>query len=157
MKELFENLEIKGFEEKNLVLLDTCFVFSLLDRNKKLLPGYKYGLSSFTVEELLKVGHRLKKFKVELRRFVKDNDLVVIDTPVHIGDWEGEKEFVRSVDPELLKHIADASDAVLLAVALKTSSIVLTKDKHHLFTAELLNYLRDSGVDVFKELKDLEE
>ena len=157
MKELFDSLEKKGFEEKNLVLLDTCFVFSLLDRNKKLLPGYKYGLSSFTVEELLKIGHRLKKFKVELRRFVKDYDFIVIETPVHIGDWESEKKFVNSVDPELLKHIADASDAVLLAVALKTNSVVLTKDKHHLFTVELVNYLRGSGVKVFKELKDLEE
>ena len=156
MRELFDSLEKSGFEKKNLVLLDTCFVFNLLDRNQKLLPGYKYALSSFTVEELLKVGHRLKKLKVELRRFVKDYDLVVIDTPVHIGDWDSEKAFVNSVDSELLKHIADASDAVLLAVALKTNSIVLTKDKHHLFTVDLVNYLGDSGVKVFKELKDLE-
>ncbi len=154
MKELFDKYErVEG--RKNLVILDTCFVFSLLDREKDLVKGYPYALSSFNVEELLFVGHKLHKMKARLRRFLKSHEFVIVDVPVHPGDREGEKKFVNSVDKELLKHIPDASDAVLLAVALQTESIVLTKDKNHLFTVELVNYLRDKKVRVFKEMKDL--
>jgi predicted nucleic acid-binding protein len=156
MKELFEQFERKEMSEvKNLILLDTCFIFSTLDRESKLLGGFNYGLSSFTVEELLAVGHRLHKMKTRLRRFLKTYSFTIINTPVHIGDMKGEKQFVSSIDQELLKHIADPSDAVLLAVAIKTHSTVLTKDKHHLFTVELENYLRKYDLKVYKEMKDL--
>ncbi len=156
MKELFADFPRVGVEKKGWVLLDTCFVFHLLDKGKDLLPGFPYALSSFTVDELLHVGHRLHKMKVRLRRFLKSHEFVIVDTPVHPGDRQGEKDFVASVDRGLLQHIAGPSDAVLLAVALQTKSTVLTKDKHHLFTVELVNYLRGSGVSVYKELKDLQ-
>ena len=155
MKELFDEFKKVGFERKNLVLLDTCFIFDLISREKNLIEGYDYALSSFTVEELLKIGHRLHKMKRGWRKLLKKYNFVIVETPVHIGDWQGEKDFVKSVDSKLLQHITDASDAVLLAVAVKTNSIVLTKDKHHLFTVELSNYLKDSGVKVYKEMKDL--
>ena len=80
--------------------------------------------------------------------------MLVVDVPVHPGDAVGEKAFVNHVDPHLLNIIADPSDAVLIAAALRTGSPVLTKDKHHLFTTVLNNYLNDSGVRVFKEMKD---
>jgi len=150
-----DNLTIPEEYYGTLVLLDTCFIFYLFDHGGELLEGFNYGLSSFTVEELLKVGHRLHKMKVPLRRFLKKYNFVVIDTPVSPGDFKGEKDFVNSVDKDLLKHIADPSDAVLLAVAIKTHSIVLTKDKHHLFTVDLENYLRKYNLKVYKELKDL--
>ena len=155
MKELFDKFPTVGLEVKNLVLLDTCFIFDLLDKEYTLIPGHTYGLTSFNVEELLKVGHRLHKMKVRLRRFLKSNTFLIVETPVHIGDYDQEKEFVNSIDSELLKHIADPSDAVLLAVAIKTNSIVLTKDKHHLFTVELENYLRKYDIKVYKEIKDI--
>jgi len=152
MKELFDSLEHVGMNVKGLKLLDTCFVFDLLSKQKK-LPKGQYGITSFNVEELLKVGHRLHKMKRGLRDFVKHADLVIVDVPVHIGNFESEKEFVRSVDNELLKLIPDASDAVLLAAAVKTKSVVYTKDKHHLFTVRLENYLVKYGIKVYKELR----
>jgi predicted nucleic acid-binding protein len=155
MKELFDKFPKVGLEVKNLVLLDTCFIFDLLDKEHTLIPGHTYAFTSFNVEELLIVGHRLHKMKVRLRRFLKSNTFLIVETPVHIGDYEQEKEFVNSIDSELLKHIADPSDAVLLAVAIKTNSIVLTKDKHHLFTVELENYLRKYDLKVYKEIKDI--
>jgi len=155
MRELFDSFEKVGYERKGLVLLDTCFVFDLLDREKDLLKGYPYALSSFTVDELVHVGHKLHKMKKRLRRFLSSHDFMVVDTPVHPGDMKGEKAYVNSIDPHLLEHIADPSDAVLLAVALQTRAIVLTKDKHHLFTTDLVNYLNGKGVFVFKEMKDL--
>jgi len=157
MKELFDSFEKVGFEKKDLVLLDTCFIFDMLKKNEKLPSGFEYGLSSFTVEELLKVTHKnLHKMKVPFRRFLNENSFVIVETPVHPGDWEGEKDFVKSVDPKILQHVPDASDAVLLAVAVKTHSIVMAKDKHHLFTVELENFLVQYGIKVYKELKDLD-
>ena len=73
MKELFDSLKHVGMDVRGLKLLDTCFVFDMLSRNKK-LPEGKYGITSFNVEELLKVGHRLHKLKHKLREFVKKGD-----------------------------------------------------------------------------------
>ncbi|MBR9702988.1 hypothetical protein GOV10_03055, partial [Candidatus Woesearchaeota archaeon] len=93
--------------------------------------------------------------KKHIRKFLKAHpNLLVVDVPVKPGDWEGEKAFVNHVDPELLKIIPDASDAVLLAAALARRCPVLTKDKHHLFTTTLENYVKDYGIRVFKEMKD---
>jgi hypothetical protein len=153
MKELFDSF--KRGDAQNSVLLDTCFILNLVENDRKLLPGYPYALTSFNVEELLAVSHRLHKVKARFRRFLKSHDFVIVDVPVHIGDMKGEKAYVESVDPELLKHIADPSDAVLLAAAVKSHSVVMTKDKHHLFTVELENYLRKYDLKVFKEMKDL--
>ena len=154
MKELFDSLEHVSSGE-NYIFLDTCFLFDLFDRGKSLVMGYNYAVSSFNVEELLKVSHRLHKDKVQLRKLLKIHSFVVYDIDVHIGDFASEKDFVKSIDKELLKLIPDASDAVLLALAVKTKSNVLTKDKHHLFTVELENFIAGYGIKVFKEIKDL--
>lgn len=154
MKELFGAL-VHVSSGENYVFLDTCFLFDLLDRNGKLLKGYNYAVSSFNVEELLKVSHRLHKDKVAIRRLLKEHSFVVYDIDVHIGDVDSEKKFVGSVCNELLKLIRDPSDAVLLALALKTKSIVLTKDKHHLFTVQLENFVSKYGIKVYKEIKEL--
>jgi uncharacterized Fe-S center protein len=66
------------------------------------------------------------------------------------GDTVAERSFVRSIEPDLLKHIADPSDAVLIAAAIKTRSVIYTKDKHHLFTTKLENYLNVYNIKVFK-------
>jgi len=156
MKELFEKFKKVNLEEgHNLILLDTCFVFDLLDREKNLIPNKNYAFTSFNVEELTAVGHRLHKMKVRLRRLLKNNVFTIVEVPVHIGNMQSEKDFVNSIDSDLLKHIADPSDAVLLAAAIKTKSDVLTKDKHHLFTVDLENYVQKYGIKVYKELKDL--
>jgi len=154
MKELFDSLEHVSSGE-NYIFLDTCFLFDLFDRGKSLVKGYNYAVSSFNMEELLAVSHRLHKDKVQLRKLLKKHSFVVYDIDVHIGDFESEKKFVMKVDKELLKLIPDASDAVLLALAVKTKSNVLTKDKHHLFTVVLENFIAKYGIKVFKEIKDL--
>ena len=152
MKELFESLKhvdnVDGY-----VFLDTCFIFDLLDRGLDLKNGYNYAVSSFTVEELLKVGRH--KDKIQLRKLLKSFPFVVVNIDVHIGDWVSEKKFVNSIDKDLLKYVADPSDAVLMAVAIKNNSIVLTKDKHHLFTVMLENFLKKYNLKVLKEIKDL--
>ncbi len=154
MKELFASLEHVNSGE-NYIFLDTCFLFDLFDKGKSLVKGYRYAVSSFNVEELISVSHRLHKDKVQLRRMLKGHSFVVYDIDVHIGDIDSEKKFVKSVDKELLKLIPDASDAVLLALAVKTKSVVLTKDKHHLFTVELENFISRYGIKVYKENLDL--
>lgn len=153
MKELFEALEHVNYGA-GFVLLDTCFLFDLLDRGKRLVKGYKYAVSSFNVEELISVSHRLHKDKAAIRRLLKEHSFVVYDVPVHVGDIEAEKKFVKSVDGELLKYVKDPSDAVLLALAVKTKSILLTKDKHHLFNVVLENFVSKYGIKVYKELKN---
>jgi predicted nuclease of predicted toxin-antitoxin system len=81
--------------------------------------------------------------------------LTIININVNPGDRIAEKNFVNSIDPDLLADVPDASDAVLIATAIKTNSIVLTKDKHHLFTTKLENYLNKYNIKVYKEYHDL--
>jgi|TARA_Y100000310_G_C20506942_1_gene726880 predicted nucleic acid-binding protein len=155
MKELVDKLEhVSVADAKGLVLLDTCFIFSHLE-HKELLPS-KFATTSFNAEELVHVTtHHLGKMKRRVRDFLKKSGVVIVDIDVSPGNCSGEKEYVNSVDKELLKHIADPSDAVLIATALRTKSNVLTKDKHHLFTSDLINYLSDRGVKVHKEFREL--
>ena len=155
MKELVDNLvHVDPSGAEGLVLLDTCFIFSHLD-HKELLPE-KFATTSFNAEELVYVTtHHLGKMKSRVRNFLKNSNVVVVDIGVSPGDKDAEKEYVNSVDEHLLQHIADPSDAVLIATALRTKSNVLTKDKHHLFTSELINYLSDKGVKVHRELRDM--
>jgi predicted nucleic acid-binding protein len=155
MKELVDKLKHVSVDEaEGLVLLDTCFIFSHLE-HKELLPE-KFATTSFNAEELVHVTtHHLGKMKRRVRDFLKKSNIVVVDIDVSPGSCDNEKEYVSSVDADLLKHIADPSDAVLIATALRTKSNVLTKDKHHLFTSDLINYLSDKGVKVHRELRDM--
>jgi len=155
MKELLDDKKrVSMSEASNLVLLDTCFIIDCVARSKK-IEFVNSGITSFNIEELVHVAHKLGHLKKGLRKFLKDTEFVVVDVPVSPGDWKAEKDFVKSVDSGLLQHIADASDAVLIAAAVKTQSNVLTKDKHHLFTVELENFVKDYNIQVFKELKDI--
>ena len=155
MKEIFEAKDHKSWREvSDLVLLDTCFVIDCALKHKKIKMD-NVGITSFNVQELLKVEHKIKG-KKNLRKFLKDTNFIVVDVPVSPGYWMQEKDFVRAVNHDLLKNIADASDAVLMAAAIQTKSDVLTKDKHHLFTSKLENFIYAYGVRVFKELKDLQ-
>ncbi len=156
MKELLQNIKrIKLEDTKNFILLDTCFVINILEHHKHLdkLKDKNLGITSFNVEELLHVEHRLKnEDKRMIRNFLKHPNFCIIEIPVHPGNREEEKRFVESVDKDLLKNIHDPSDAVLIAVAIKTKSIVLTKDKHHLFTVVLENFLEKYSLEVYKDL-----
>jgi len=156
MKELLQNIRrLSLVEARGLILLDTCFVINLLEHHKHLdkLKDKSLGMTSFNVEELLHVEHKLKsEDKRMIRNFLKHPKFCIVEIPVHPGNREEEVSFVKSVDEELLKEVRDPSDAVLIAAAIKTRSIVLTKDKHHLFTCALESFLEKYSLKVYKDL-----
>lgn len=161
MKEVFEQLPRKSLDEaKNMVLLDTCFFIHTFEHQKEhqlveLIEKYDVGMTTFNAQEfLLKdkvVDERVREYA---RKLLKKHPITLINIDVHPGNRDAEKHFVNSVDPTLLAQVPDASDAVLIAVAIKTNSTVLTKDKHHLFTVKLENYLKKYNIDVHKEYHD---
>ncbi|MDP2908708.1 MAG: PIN domain-containing protein [Nanoarchaeota archaeon] len=156
MKELLQNIKrIKLDDAKNLILFDTCFVISILEHHKHLdkLKDKNVGLTSFNVEELLHVEHKLShEDKTLIRKFLKHPNFSILEIPVHPGNWKEEVDFVSSVDKGLLKEVHDPSDAVLIAAAIKTRSTVLTKDKHHLFTCVLESFLKKYSIAIYKDL-----
>lgn len=159
MKELLQNIQkVKLKDAKNLILLDTCFVINILEHHKHLdrLKDERVGMTSFNIEELLHVEHSLKhEDKKMIRNLLKHPFFCIVELPVHPGNFKEEIEFVKSVDEELLKKIADPSDAVLIAAAIKTDSIVVTKDKHHLFTIVLEDFLKKYNLKVYNNLNFL--
>lgn len=160
MEELLENIEhVPYAKARNLILLDTCFIINTLghkDKLKQLLEIDNLGVTSFNIEELLYVEHKLNhEIRKGIRKFLKEGKFKILDIPVHPGNHESEKEFVREADNELLLKIADHSDAVLIATAIKTHSIILTKDKHHLFTTVLENFVQKYDIKVYKDLHEL--
>lgn len=153
MKELFEHLpRIPLAEASNLVLLDSCFIIWMLEgQHEKELLKHDCAILSFTAEELAYVEqHKIHdKSKVRFRHLLKnEHNLRIVDVPAHPGDMISEKTFTRSIEPALLEKIDDPSDAVLIAAAIKTHSNVLTRDKHHLYTAKLENFLEQYGIKV---------
>ena len=85
----------------------------------------------------------------------RDYRLVVLKVPVSPGNYQRETEFVDSIEPELLRIMHDNSDAVLVAAALKTGSMVLTKDRHHIFTAALENFVGKYNIKIVKNLHEI--
>lgn len=159
MKELIESMKHIPFgSARSMLLLDTCFVVSTLENPnhiKKLLTLKNLAITSFNAEEFLHIGHSLShEIRKNARKLFAEGNLTVIDIDVHPGDWKKEKVFVNEIEPKLLKDIADASDAVLIAAAISTRSNVLTKDRHHIYTAVLENLASEYNIKVCKELKD---
>ncbi|MBN1274706.1 PIN domain-containing protein [Candidatus Woesearchaeota archaeon] len=162
MKEIFDSLKRTG--KNGLVLLDTCFLIDEFHhhREKELAEAAKIrqvAITSFNAEELVHVLHHKVKdtsVKDRVRKFFKEQeDIKILEIPVHPGDQEAEMKYVREIDPYLAQDVPDPSDAVLVAAAIRTRSVVVTKDKHHLFTALLENYLTRWGLKVVKSLKEL--
>jgi len=168
VKELLQNLEtvfLKDFRDKNKekpILLDTCFFISVFDKNQqkkleKLCRKKTVFLTSFNAEELIYNIHRInEKSKDHIRKFLKKQNVLLLEISVSPGNSLHEKSFVESIDPELLQKIHDPSDAVLVATAIVTGGTILTKDKHHLFTSSLENFLNKYDLKVFKEFKDMD-
>jgi predicted nucleic acid-binding protein len=162
MKEVFENLpRINLNDAKNLILIDTCFFIHTFEHQKdhqlaELIKKFDVAMTTFNAEEfLLKdkvVDERVREYA---RKLLKKHPIQLVNINVHPGNRDGEKIFVNSIDPTLLAQVPDASDAVLIATAIKTHSIVLTKDKHHLFTVKLENYLKKYYIEVHKEYHDV--
>lgn|SRR3989338_6844513 len=158
MKELLATVEKTDLEKaRNLVLVDTCFLLHILEKGniKELKKVKNLGMTSFNIDELLFIHHNLHhNLKKSLRTFLKKENFVILDVPVHPGHQLEEASFVGDVDGKLLRHIHDPSDAVLIATAILTQSDVLTRDKHHLFTVELEEYLSKSGISVYNDINN---
>lgn len=150
MQELFDKLDHRSFDKcRGLALVDTCFFIDELQHHHD-KEMQNLAMTSFNAEELVHIAHRLPE-KKQIRKFLKNTKMLIVDVPVSPGDEKAERAFVKSVDPDLLELIRDPSDAVLIATALVTNSHVLTKDKHHLFTTTLENYLEGHTIRVFKD------
>jgi predicted nucleic acid-binding protein len=162
MKEVFAALtSIDMANANDYVLLDTCFFIHTFEHQKEhhlieLMSAHDVALTSFNAQEFLLKEHVVdERVREYARKFLKHHPLTIININVNPGDRIAEKNFVNSIDPDLLADVPDASDAVLIATAIKTNSIVLTKDKHHLFTTKLENYLNKYNIKVYKEYHDL--
>ncbi|MGV8086422.1 MAG: PIN domain-containing protein [Candidatus Woesearchaeota archaeon] len=162
MKEIFEKLPKKELSEThNMILIDTCFFIHTFEHQKdaklkELVQKFDVAMTSFNVEEFLFKEHSVdERVREYARKFLKSHPITIINIDVHPGNRISEKEFVNNADPDLLAEVPDASDAVLMAVAIKTKSTVLTKDKHHLFTVKLENYLKKYNIEVHKEYHDI--
>lgn len=156
MKELITKLKHVDAIDEGSILLDTCFFISCFKhvKNIRLLEDMtNLCMTSFNIEELLHIERHLKhELKTRIRKFFhKADNLSVLDINVLPGEWDKERSFVAEVDQELLKHVHDPSDAVLIAAAIKFKSQVMTKDKHHLYTSDLANFLHRYDVRIEKD------
>jgi predicted nucleic acid-binding protein len=160
MKEIFDSLPKTNLSENDLILIDTCFfIHSFQHQNEKelakLCAGEKVAMTDFNVNEFLHVEHKIdERVRENARKWLKKNPcLMVLQTGIHPGDKQGERAFVEMTEPRLLEEVEDPSDAVLMAAAIKTHSTVLTRDRHHLFTVKLENYLREFDLKVYNSFK----
>ena len=165
MKELFATLSHVPPQDLRLrertILLDTCFLVHALQHKEKelrhLLEQYPVGLTSFNLDEFDYIKHRIDEHVRERARKLLHNQqhLFIVDIPVHPGNRKLEEEYIRTIDTVLFTDIPDPSDAVLMAAAIQTLSTVLTKDKHHLFTVKLENYIQKYGIAVYKDFHEV--
>ena len=138
-------------------LIDTCAVIDLFERNQQdalLKPGI--AVCSFNADELIHIEHRHSMnvhLRHKIKKFFLDNALAIVKVPVSPGQRAEEQKYVASIDAELLKLIADPSDAVLAACALSIGADIVTKDRHHLYTAKLENMFSKNNIHVSKSLE----
>lgn len=157
MKELFENLPEA---EQVDFLLDTCFLVHVFSKDHihrigEFCRQHKVGISSFNIEEFLHMHHKMPgQENHHIRSFLKGKLLFRVPVPVHPGNREEERSYVMGFDPEILKDIRDPSDAVLFALAVKVHADILTRDRHHVFTALAENYAQEHRIKVYNEFPD---
>lgn len=160
MKELIDNLLTMDLAHaRNLIFLDTSFFVSSMEHHERMEMLLKIpfiAMTSFNAEELLHIERNLShSTRKNVRDFLKEGKIVIVAIDAHPGNWKSEREFIELADPALLAHVHDPSDAVLIAAAIRTHSNVFTKDKHHLFTVELEEFVKQYDIKVFKELHDV--
>ena len=151
----------EDFLTKKTVLLDTCIIIHELlgQRDKKLLDFCEENnvlITSFNVEELKKVSNKLGHEKKKVKHFLENAKINIIFVPVSLGEIKKEKKYADDINEELLKKIHDPSDAVLVAAAIKSQSDIITRDKHHLFTIQLEQELKEYGLNIYNELSKYE-
>lgn len=138
-------------------LLDTCLIFHMLSQQEQQLVDFclnnNVGITSFNIQEIEFNLHKMPHdIKTHWRNFEKQKLFQIIQIPVNPGNPEQERTYVQEFDNDLLKIIQDPSDAVLLVAGLKSHSNIITRDKHHLFTVNLENYLNGYNIEVLNNL-----
>ena len=154
MKEIINSLEQSNNVE---YLLDTCFfVYMFQNDHVSKLTDFckenKVAMSSFNLNELNHIHHNFPgQMNHHIRKFLKEK--LIFNAPVNVypGDREGEKNYIKNFDEHILSIVPDPSDAVLFVQAIKINADILTKDKHHIFTAIAENYSNKFNVNVLKE------
>lgn len=155
MKQLIQDLEVV---DKVDYLLDTCFVYYMFnnDHIKKLIrfcQNNDVGMTSFNLEELDFNHHKLKGHTVHhLRDFLKKKYISRVDIPVFPGNPQAEKNYISKFDLEILNVIKDPSDAVMFVAALIIGASIITRDKHHVFTAAAENYSEKYKIEILNNL-----
>ena len=160
MKELFETL----LETTNpQILVDTCFLYWVFEHQhekqfRDLCTTHLVALSTFNIEEFLYHAHHVNEHvRSRLRKELKDNQLRLykLIQDVHPGNPQEEYDYIKRNQPDLLELIPDNSDSILVIAGIQTKAHILTKDKHHLFTAQLNNYLLEKGIQIYKNIYDI--
>jgi len=154
MKEILNSLQ-----QSNEVdyLIDTCFFVDVFKKDKvkklvKFCENNKVGMSSFNLNELNHIHHHFQgQMNHHIRHFLKEK--LLFNSPVNVfpGDREGEKKYITDFDEHILTIVPDPSDAVLFVQAIKLTANILTKDKHHIFTAVAENYINKYKINILKE------
>jgi predicted nucleic acid-binding protein len=160
MKELFEHLTQTTVPQ---ILLDTCFVYWVFEHQHEkqlidLSQNFVVALTTFTIEELLYHSHHVNEHvRSRLRKELKNKklNLYKYNQPVHPGNPQQEKEYIQLNQPELLELIPDNSDSILVIAGIQTKANILTRDKHHLFTAQLNNFLLEKEIQVYTNVSDI--
>ena len=161
MKELFEKLpEITNPQ----ILIDTCFIYWVYENQHEkqfheFCNKHKVALTSFTIEELIYHAHHVNKHaRSRLRKELKEKNLQLhkYSQPVHPGKPQEQKNYIQKHQPELLEIIPDNSDSILVIASIQTKANILTRDKHHLFTAQLNNYLQEKNIQVYNNISEIE-
>ena len=112
----------------------------------------KVGMSSFNLDELEHIHHNFPgHVNHHIRAFLKDKMICKAQLNVTPGDRESEAGYVNGFDDNILKIIPDASDAVLFVQAIRMQADILTKDRHHIFTAAAENYSHLYNINVLNE------
>jgi predicted nucleic acid-binding protein len=141
-----------------MFLVDTCVVINGFEesgashkiwRSMEAQDETFVALTDFNLHELEKHGrHKLVK---KVHNAIKSGAVPMFEIGVSPGDWSGEKQYERLVDPEIVHLVEDPSDAVLIAAAEQLGAEgVITLDRHHLYTGKLWSYLEHKGLHIFK-------
>lgn len=160
---MIEHLELIGVDEaknQKSFILDTCFIIYEIEHgnSSRLRDFCKNNLliiSSFNFQELEKVETRIHGMKSRVHNFLKNNKIKRLDVNVSPGNRDSEINFSDEVDKNILKIVKDPSDAVLVACGILTRSDILTRDKHHLFTIELENFIKNYNISILNNFHSL--
>ncbi|MCF7871418.1 hypothetical protein K9L97_00105 [Candidatus Woesearchaeota archaeon] len=152
---------LKEIKYKKTILLDTCFIIYELKQGKEkklenFLKNHEAYITSFNAEELEKITKHKPEIHHALKKLLESDLLKITNIDVKPGQRQKEKEYVQKTEPCLLKIVKDPSDAVLVAAAIKSTSDVLTRDKHHIFKDIVENKLNKYNIKIYNDIHQYE-